>query len=162
MSKADRAAVGRRPVEQLEDRATPATIPYAGGTYANHFDWLPATGTYAFGLNGPYFFDAAPLSLPGAAGNHTARGWQLGKHAGSGFAAEFGPDDGASVAGSAYSYGAGPAAADRALGQLASGQVQNTVGATFTNTGTATYTRFTLNFTVEQWRRGTKIGRAHV
>ncbi|MBX9580530.1 MAG: Ig-like domain repeat protein [Gemmataceae bacterium] len=148
--------IGRR-IELLEDRTTPAPIPYAGGTYANHFDWLPAAGTVSFVGNGPYGFDAPPFALGTGPGDHTPRGWQLYKHAGTGGAARFLVDDGSNTNGAAYSYGTG-AAADRALGQLASGTVMNALGATFTNTGTTTYTAFTVSFTVEQWRRGGTAG----
>lgn len=154
MAGSPRPGPGRCRVERLEDRTVPATISYAGGTYANHFDWLPASGSYVLSTASPHWFDAAPLDFGSAAGNHTARGWQLHRHAGSSPQPRFLVDAGGSTSGAVYSYGSS-GATDRALGQLASMTLANAVGATFTNTGAATYTGFTLSYTVEQWRRGT-------
>jgi hypothetical protein len=158
MAVSPRPRIGRR-IEELEDRTTPAPIPYAGGTYANHFDWLPNSGTFALDGPGPYYLDAPPFELGTGPGNHTPRGWQLHKYGGTGGVARFLVDDGANVTGGAYSYGTA-GAADRAFGQLATGTTVNAIGATFTNTGTATYTAFTVSFTVEQWRRGATTGPA--
>ncbi|MDO7874526.1 T9SS type A sorting domain-containing protein [Hymenobacter sp. ASUV-10] len=59
-----------------------------------------------------------------------------------------------------YSFGAGSAATDRALGGLQStGVLATTIGAAFTNNTGSTITGLTVTYTGEQWRLGT-AGRA--
>lgn len=62
-------------------------------------------------------------------------------------------DNGNSNTGDTYLYGA-TNTNERALGSLASVNVQSTFGASFVNNTGVTLTTFTLNFTNEQWRDG--------
>jgi len=123
-------------------------IAYTGGTYAQSFDTLPATGTVTLTGTGPLGLDAAPIGATGLGG------WSLAKYAGTGTVALFRIENGSGTSGSIYSFGA-TAATDRALGSLASGSTVSRFGATVVNSTGQTITQFTLAYTGEQWRRGT-------
>lgn len=127
--------------------AARAQISYAGGTYSQDFNTLPASGTFALSGPGPIALDTAPISATGLAG------WSLAKNTGSGTNALFLVGSGTATNGSAYSFGA-TSAADRALGSLGSGSMASRFGVVFTNNTGATISQFTLNYTGEQWRHG--------
>jgi len=130
--------------------STAGQLAYAGGTYTQNFDTLPASGTFTLSGTGPIRLDAAPISASGLAG------WSLAKASGSGSVALFKIDDGSSGTGSVYSYGiAGTnAATDRALGSVASGTTVSQFGLVLVNNTGHTITGFSLGYTGEQWRRG--------
>ncbi len=71
---------------------------------------------------------------------------------------QYAVDNGGSNAADIYSYGA-TGSTDRALGQLRSGTLVATIGASFTNNTGATITSLQIGYTGEQWRLGT-AGRA--
>ncbi len=123
---------------------------YAGGTYAQNFDGLPATGTFTFTGAGPYALDAAQPNGVGATG---IAGWSFAKGSGSGSVALFKFDHGASNSGGTNSYGT-TSAPDRALGSLGSGTFAPRYGISFVNTTGQTLSTFTLGYTGEQWRHG--------
>ena len=123
-------------------------IAYVGGSYAQSFDTLPSGGTFTLPYAGPLGLDAAPI---GAAG---LGGWSLAKYSGTGAVALFRVDAGTSTSGSIYSYGS-TASSDRALGSLSSGSTISRFGVAMVNSTGRTITQFTLNYTGEQWRRGT-------
>src|SRR6478736_1091339 len=123
-------------------------ISYAGGSYGQNFDTLPASGTFTLTGNGPYALNAAAIGASGLGG------WTFAKYDGTGPVALFRVDTGTGTSGSIYSYGAA-AATDRALGSLASGSTISRFGATLTNSTGLPITEFTLTYTGEQWRGGT-------
>jgi DNA/RNA endonuclease G (NUC1) len=123
---------------------------YAGGTYAQDFDTLPASGTFTFATSGPFGFKDTQPNGVGALG---MTGWSFVRYAGTGSAALFRVDDGSLNNGSIYSYGAGTST-DRALGSLASVTTISRFGFTLVNTTGQTITQFTITYTGEQWRRG--------
>lgn len=123
-------------------------IAYVGGTYAQNFNTLPSAGTFTLTGTGPLALNAAPISATGLGG------WSLAKYDGSGTVALFRVDAGSGTSGSVYSYGSA-AAADRALGTISSGSTVPRFGAVLVNSTGRTITQFTLNYTGEQWRRGT-------
>ena len=127
------------------------TVTYAGGTYAQNFDTLPATGTFTLTGVGPVIvaLNAAPISAT------DLTGWTFSKYGGTGTttAPLFSVNNGASNSGSMFSYGA-TSATDRALGTLASGSTISRFGVTLVNSTGQTITQFTLGYTGEQWRNG--------
>lgn len=123
---------------------------YAGGTYAQNFDTLPATGTFTFAGTGPY---ALELAQPNGVGATGMAGWSFAKGSGSGSLALFKFDNGASNSGSTTSYGT-TSAPDRALGSLGSGTFAPRYGISIVNTTGQTLSTFTLGYTGEQWRHG--------
>lgn len=132
----------------VEPLITPAgQVSYVGGTYAQNFDTLPASGTYTFSGSGPFALSGSPIGAEGAGG------WTFGKYAGSGANALFRVDAGGGTSGSAYSYGAA-GAGDRALGVLSSGSTVPRAGVTLVNHTGQTINEFTLSYRGEQWRRG--------
>lgn len=127
---------------------TPAGhVSYAGGSYVQTFDTLPASGTFALTGNGPHRLAAAPINASGLGA------WSFANYDGSGTAALFRVDAGTGTSGSVYSYGAA-AATDRALGSLASGSTISRVGVALVNDTGRTITEFSLSYAGEQWRRG--------
>ncbi len=120
---------------------------YTGGSYTQNFDTLPSSGTFAYTGAGPFALDAAPVSASGLAG------WSFAKYAGTGANAIFQVNPGSGNSGAVYSYGAA-SAADRALGSLGSGSTISRFGIALRNDTGGTITQFTLNYTGEQWRRG--------
>lgn len=123
---------------------------YAGGTYVQNFDGLPATGTFTFTGPGPYALEAAQPNGVGASG---LAGWSFAKGSGSGSVALFKFDNGASNSGATHAYGT-TSAPDRALGSLSSGTFAARYGISFVNTTGQTLSTFTLGYTGEQWRHG--------
>ncbi|HEY4301292.1 MAG TPA: immunoglobulin domain-containing protein, partial [Candidatus Didemnitutus sp.] len=127
---------------------TPAgDISYAGGTYAQSFDTLPASGTFTLPSAGPLSLAAAPINASGLGG------WSLAKYSGSGTLALFKVDNGGSNSGSIYSYGSA-SSGDRALGSVSSGTTISRFGASLVNSTGRTITSFALSYSGEQWRRG--------
>ena len=124
-----------------------AQVSYTGGSYAQNFDTLPASGTFTLSGTGPFALDGAPV---GAAG---LSGWSFAKYAGTGANAIFLVSTGTNNAGGVYSFGAA-AAPERALGSLGSGGVASRFGVALVNNTGGTVTQFTLSYTGEQWRRG--------
>jgi predicted extracellular nuclease len=66
---------------------------------------------------------------------------------------QYAVDTGGSNTGDAYSYGS-TASTDRALGQLRSGTIVTTIGASFTNNTGSTITSLAISYDGEQWRFG--------
>ncbi len=62
--------------------------------------------------------------------------------------------DGSSNAGNTYSFGTTTAPDDRALGSVASGSLQSTFGAIFTNNTDSTINSLTISYTGEEYRYG--------
>ncbi|MBF9222030.1 fibronectin type III domain-containing protein [Hymenobacter ruricola] len=67
-------------------------------------------------------------------------------------------DDGGSATGDTFSYGTGTTT-DRALGTLASGSLQSTIGAAYTNNTGVPITSLLINYTGELWRLAVLSGR---
>ncbi len=122
-------------------------ISYAGGSYGQNFDSLPASGTFTLASNGPLALNAAPINAAGLGG------WTLAKYSGTGTVALFRVDAGSGTSGSVYSYGSA-SAGDRALGSLSSGTTIPRFGVMFVNNTGQTITQFSLSYTGEQWRDG--------
>ena len=74
-------------------------ISYAGGSYGQNFDTLPASGTFTLVGNGPLALNAAPVSASGLGG------WTFAKYDGTGTVALFRVDAGTGTSGAIYSYG---------------------------------------------------------
>jgi len=125
--------------------AAQAQISYAGGSYTQNFDTLPATGTFTLSGPGPIALDAAPLNATGLSG------WSLAKYSGTGANATFLVGTGSANNGAAFSFGA-VSSTDRALGSVSSGSVISRFGVSFINTTGTTISQFTLSYTGEQWR----------
>jgi predicted extracellular nuclease len=127
---------------------TPAgRISYAGGTYAQNFNTLPASGTYALTSEGPLALSGAPINAAGLGG------WAFEKYTGTGSVALFRVEAGTGTSGAVYSYGT-VNAPDRALGALASGSTISRFGVTLVNNTGVPISDVTLSYTGEQWRRG--------
>lgn len=78
-------------------------------------------------------------------------GWSFSEAGGNTtYAAGTGSDN----AGNTYSFATASATTDRALGSVASGSVQTTISASFTNNTGATMTYFTITYVGEQYRFG--------
>ncbi len=123
-------------------------VSYAGGSYTQNFDTLPASGTFTLTGNGPLALNAAPISASGLGG------WTFAKYDGTGTVALFRVEAGTGTSGAIYSYGTG-SSSDRALGSLASGSTISRFGLTLVNSTGLPITQFTLNYTGEEWRGGT-------
>lgn len=97
-------------------------------TYTQNFDSLAVSGTSSV----------------------TPAGWEFLEN---NLAATYSAGTGSDNAGGAYSFG--PSGnSDRAFGELTSGSVTSTIGASFTNAGAAAVESLALNYTGEQWRIG--------
>ncbi len=108
-------------------------------------------------LTGSYFQDFNTLASTGSATTNplSLQGWHLNESGGGGRDNEgYAVDNGGSGTGDTYSYGI-TGSSDRALGSIASGTLQSSYGAYFTNnTGTA-ITRLRIAYVGEKWRLGT-------
>ncbi len=102
----------------------------SGVAYTENFDTLANSGTSSTVPNGWDFSE----SLANANTTYTA-------------------NNGASNSGDTYSYGA-TAGTERAFGQLRSGNLASTIGASFTNSTGSTITSLSIAYTGEQWRFG--------
>ncbi|MDP1580376.1 MAG: immunoglobulin domain-containing protein [Candidatus Didemnitutus sp.] len=128
-------------------------LNYAGGTYRQNFDSLSAEHGYDSNIvgslsgNGPFPLTAAPFN------GSDLGGWWMVKHGGSGLQARFKVDDGTSINGAIYSYGAS-GSSERALGSLGSGSTQSRFGLMLNNNTGQTLSEFTITFVGEQWREG--------
>jgi uncharacterized protein len=115
--------------------ATPSnaqvSLSSPGTAYTQNFDALASSGTSSVVPTGWAFAEA------GTNANTT-----------------YTAGTGSSNAGDTYSFGAS-ASTDRAFGAVASGSLQATIGASFTNNTGNTITSLDIAFTTEQWRRGT-------
>ncbi len=120
--------------------AGPSTT-YAGGTYVQTFDTLPATGNATFTGTAPY-----SLAVPASG----MTGWSLTSLSGT---PTLFATTGNTTNGAAYSYG-NAGSADRALGSQASGSVTPRFGLSFVNNTGVTLTQVTIGYTGEQWRNG--------
>ncbi len=130
----------------------PITYTTIGSTYSQNFNSLPLAGTYLYtGLGtGPFFTSAAPINAA------STGGWQHARIVGSTVDAKFAFDNGTANSGSTFSYGTA-AAADRALGMLASGSNTNRIGAIIRNNTGSTLSYVNINYVGEQWRYGAGI-----
>jgi len=139
-----------------------APVPYAGGTYSQNFNGLPTTTSNA-GIaavitgRGPHDINASygttPPNVLAATG---MEGWTMSNHLGSSGDTEYRAHNG-SASGSAgrgvISFGT-TSTTDRALGTLATSNQISRFGLAFLNNSNTTFTNFSVNFTVEQWRQG--------
>ncbi|MEJ1971089.1 MAG: ExeM/NucH family extracellular endonuclease [Lacunisphaera sp.] len=123
-------------------------VSYAGGSYVQNFDTLPAGGTFTLTSAGPFALSAPPVNASGLGG------WTFAKYDGTGAVALFRVEAGTGTSGAVYSYGTG-ASTDRALGSLASGSTISRFGTTLINSTGLPITEFTLSYTGEEWRGGT-------
>ncbi len=122
-----------------------AAVGYAGGTYAESFDSLATTGTANVWAN-----------------DSTISGWSLFTKDSNAITA-YRADNGASNAGSFYSYGA-TGSTERALGGLGSagayfgapvsGAIAGWMAVAVTNTSGAAFDAVNIAFDGEQWRKG--------
>ena len=123
-------------------------ISYSGGTYAQSFDGLPASGTFTLIGPGPHTLSTAPINATNLAG------WSFSLVPGSTSPdAKFAVGNGSSATGSVYSFGS-TGKLERALGSLASGSVASRFGAVLVNDTPNTITRVTIAYAGEQWRYG--------
>lgn len=124
-------------------------ILYGGGTYAQNFNGLGATGAVTIPGRGPH-------AIEGVLGATGVPGWYGANFAGSSLDTEFKAHDG-SLAGSAgrgvISFGT-TGSGERALGALPTSNQISSFGAVFTNTTGQTLQEMKITFTGEQWRRG--------
>ncbi len=127
--------------------AATGQLAYTGGSYAQNFDTLPTTGTFALTGVGPISLSAAPINAAGLAG------WTIAKIGGTGANAIFNVGTGSSNTGSVYAFGTG-ATTERALGAVLSGAVGSAWGLVLVNNTGQTITQFTVGYTGEQWRYG--------
>ncbi|MCK9403788.1 MAG: T9SS type A sorting domain-containing protein [Chitinophagaceae bacterium] len=127
--------------------ATPFSYQTSGSVYTQHFDGLPATGSFALTGKGPFNVSTAPIN------GTDMVGWQFLMTAGTGTNASFAVSTGSSTGNGVYSFGSS-VSADRALGTLASGSGLYAIGVVITNNTGGLLNRFTINFTAEQWRKG--------
>lgn len=125
----------------------PVIYTTAGASYNQHFDGLPATGSFSLTGKGPLALSAAPIN----ASNLT--GWQLWMMDGSNTNASFATGTGSSTGNGVYSLG-NSGTAERALGSLSSGTGIYAFGLILTNQTGSLLNSFTIGFTAEQWRKG--------
>ncbi|GEM_PF-1910228 len=132
----------------------PGPINYTtiGATYTQDFNSLPLAGTYSYSGqgSGPFFTSVAPINAASTVG------WQHARIAGSTVDAKFSFDNGSANSGSTFSYGTA-AAADRALGMLASGSNINRIGAVIRNNTGSTLSYINITYVGEQWRYGAGV-----
>lgn len=126
---------------------TPIIYTTAGASYSQHFDGLPATGSFSLTGKGPLAFSAAPINASNLAG------WQFWMMAGSNTNASFAPGTGTSTGNGVYSLG-NSGSSERALGTLSSSTGIYAFGLILTNQTGNLLNSFTISFTAEQWRKG--------
>lgn len=126
---------------------TPVIYSTAGASYSQHFDGLPATGSFSLTGKGPLAFSEAPINALNLSG------WQLIMTAGSNTNAGFATGTGSSTGNGIYSLGT-TGSSDRALGSLSSSTGIYAFGLLITNQTGNLLNSFTLRFTAEQWRKG--------
>lgn len=129
--------------------ASATQIYYTGGTYLQDFNSLPSTGSYTFSATGAAVVPVAAGPINAA----NAGGWAFSNYGSVSSAAKFAVGNGSSTGGAVYSFGA-TGSTDRALGSLSSGSAISRFGATFVNNTGQTINQLTINYTGEQWRRG--------
>ncbi|CAN5851572.1 hypothetical protein BH11PLA1_BH11PLA1_12130 [soil metagenome] len=122
-------------------------LSFTGTNLTQNFDALPTTGTLPlFPANTAV---GAQVNVPGITG------WQAAKVAGTGTSAlVLTANDGSGNSGTLYSYGVG-AAADRALGLVASGSYTGAFGVAIQNNSSSAITSFTITFDGEIYRSST-------
>jgi hypothetical protein len=136
-------------------RASAATIvSYAGGSYTQNFNSLPATtpdpiGTYDVPNT------AGPILLGGTTGlgGTAMNGWYFARASGTNTSTLFRVAPGDSPVGATYSFGAN-GDSNRGLGTIAAGGQTPTFGLILENSTSQTLTEFSVAFTGQQWRRG--------
>ncbi len=128
-----------------------AVIYSGGGPQSFNFDGMPTSGaTPPTTLTSP--FSATTGVQAGVTGSG---GWEATRLSGTGTTPmPFIADEGSSNSGAIHSYGAA-AAADRALGTLASGSNVPGFGIEFVNNTTNPIFEVRINFTQENWRSST-------
>lgn len=126
---------------------TPFIYTTAGASYSQHFDGLPATGSFSLTGKGPLAVSAAPINAINLSG------WQLWMTAGSNTNAGFATGTGSSTGNGVYSLG-NSGSAERALGSLSSSTGVYAFGLVLTNQTGNLLNSFTIGFTAEQWRKG--------
>lgn len=126
---------------------TPVIYTTAGASYSQHFDGLPATGSFSLTGRGPLALSAAPINAVNLSG------WQLWMTAGSNTNAGFTPGTGSSTGNGVYSLG-NSGSSERALGTLSSSTGIYAFGLILTNQTGSLLNSFTIGFTAEQWRKG--------
>jgi predicted extracellular nuclease/Ca2+-binding RTX toxin-like protein len=128
------------PAEEPQNAVPPViSLTTSGVAYTQNFDTLSNT--------------AGSLT-----NNLTIDGWTF-TETGSGARdnEQYAVDTGASTTGDTFSYGSAPGgipSAERALGQLRSGTLISTIGASFTNSTGGTITSLLISYDGEQWRFG--------
>lgn len=113
----------------------PFSVAAVNTPYAQNFDTLGSTGTHAGTTPVGWTYDEADTAANGS----------------------YAISHGTGSAGDTYSLGAA-ASSDRALGSLASGSLQSTLGAFYQNDTGATITTLSITYTGEQWRLGSADG----
>jgi hypothetical protein len=140
----------------MSNEAMAAPVSYTGGSYAQNFDGMGASGFGSIPGRGPFDVNGAYGTIT----NTLMDGWTMSNPeppaGGSSVAVEVRAQDG-SQSGSAgrgvVSFGT-TGSGERALGALSTSNQINRFGVTLTNNSAVTYGEFTLAFTGEQWRRG--------
>lgn len=126
---------------------TPVMYTTAGVTYSQHFDGLPATGSFSLTGKGPLALSASPINAVNLSG------WQLWMTAGSNTNAAFATGTGSATGNGVYSLG-NSGTTERALGSLSSSAGIYALGLILTNQTGSLLNSFTIRFTAEQWRKG--------
>jgi hypothetical protein len=109
------------------------SLTTAGTPASENFNTLAQTGTSSTLPTGWYFSEVAGT---GTENNLYTAG------------------TGSATGGDTYSFGSAAVPGDRALGQLRSGAVSTTLGASFTNNTGSTLVSLNISYTGEQWRFG--------
>lgn len=112
-----------------------------------NFDEIPAAGTYVLSGKGPHLLSSPPIQAT------ETDGWMFRQTGGTGSNAVFLVGSGTGTGQGVYSAGS-PGSTDRALGTLASGSGNYTIGLVLINNTGAVLNSITVSFTAEQWRKG--------
>ncbi|HJV19633.1 MAG TPA: T9SS type A sorting domain-containing protein [Sediminibacterium sp.] len=115
--------------------------------YRQNFDELPASGTYVLSGKGPHLLTSPPV------GAGETDGWMFRQTGGTGSNAVFLVGSGTGTGQGVYSAGS-PGSTDRALGTLASGSGNYSIGLVLINNTGAVLNSISVAFITEQWRKG--------
>lgn len=124
---------------------------YVAATFLSLFIGTAAQAGIMISSPATYTQDFDTLALSGSSGV-TPAGWEF-LESGSAANLDYTAGTGSGTTGDTYSFGSS-GSSDRALGELTSGSLNSTAGASFTNAGGTAIQSLTLNYTGEQWRIG--------
>ncbi|MFM7358639.1 MAG: hypothetical protein ACKO1T_08670 [Sediminibacterium sp.] len=125
----------------------PIAYNNAGSNYAQDFDSLPVSGTFALQGRGPHHFQSIPFSPP------RLNGWFFLQYAGTGSQANFYIGSGTSTTHGVISTGT-TNQNDRSLGSLSTSGGSYALGVIFINSTSLVLNTIDVGATIEQWRKG--------